>query len=167
MKEAVTFTIYLGLGTNLGNRVANLQQSIDKIREEVGMVRQQSAIYQTKAWGVNNQPDFLNQVIEVATPLSPEETLKTILRIETTMGRIRTRKWYTRLIDIDLLFYEESIIKTSSLIVPHPYIQDRNFVLAPLVEIAPDLVHPIFKKNMMVLWEACEDTLLVKRFEEA
>ncbi len=166
MKESVASTIYLGLGTNLGNRVANLQQSINRITDEVGIVRQQSAIYQTKAWGVRDQPDFLNQVVEVSTLLSPEETLKTILGIETTMGRIRTRKWYTRLIDIDLLFYGGAIIETPSLIVPHPYIQDRNFVLAPLVDIAPDLVHPIFKKNMMVLWEECEDRLPIQRLEK-
>jgi len=167
MEASLRSTIYLGIGTNLGDRRANLEQSISRIGEEVGSVLCESMIYQTKAWGVENQPDFLNQVIKVSTQLSPEKTLQVILKIETDMGRIRTRKWYTRLIDIDLLFYDETIIETPTLIVPHPYIQDRNFVLAPLVGIAPDLMHPILQKTMQVLWEECSDALMSKRLSKS
>ena len=130
-----TSLIYLSLGTNLGNRQRNLDKSMDFIEDKVGKILKRSSVYKTKAWGVKDQPDFLNMVLEVETKFSPQFVLTTILSIETEMGRIRERKWYTRLIDIDLLFYEDLIIKESNLIVPHPYLQDRNFVLAPLMEI--------------------------------
>ena len=165
MEASLGSIVYLGLGTNLGDRLANLEQSICRIAAQVGPILSQSRVYQTKAWGVVDQPDFLNQVIKVRTQLSPEVTLTTILAIETAMGRIRTRKWYTRLIDIDLLFYNALIIETPTLVVPHPYIQDRNFVLAPLVELAPDFVHPVLQKTMGELWKGCVDDLGVKPSE--
>ena len=157
--------IYLSLGTNLGNRQLNLNKSMELIEMKVGKIIKQSSVYQTKAWGVKDQPDFLNMVLEVETKFSPQFVLTTILSIETEMGRIRERKWYTRLIDIDLLFYEDLIIKESNLIVPHPYLQDRNFVLAPLMEIAPSLVHPVIKKTIEQLVEECRDTLVVEKID--
>jgi len=160
-----TSLIYLSLGTNLGNRQRNLDKSMDFIEDKVGKILKRSSVYKTKAWGVKDQPDFLNMVLEVETKFSPQFVLTTILSIETEMGRIRERKWYTRLIDIDLLFYEDLIIKESNLIVPHPYLQDRNFVLAPLMEIAPSLVHPVIKKTIEQLVEECRDTLVVEKID--
>ena len=154
--------IHLGLGTNLGNRKKNLATSIYLIEESVGKTVAISSTYATQAWGVEDQPDFLNQVIVLETILSPQMVLKLILGIETKMGRKRERKWYTRLIDIDLLLYGDHIIEEANLIVPHPYIQDRNFVLAPLAEIAPDLVHPVYKETVKELYEKCKDPLEVK-----
>jgi len=151
------------LGTNLGNRSLNLKNSIASIEKKVGIIKRQSCIYQTKAWGVINQPDFLNMVLEVQTSLTPQVVLETVLSIETEMGRVRERKWYTRLIDIDLLFYEDLIIEESNLIVPHPYLHLRNFVLQPLLDLVPLLVHPIMKKTVLQLVVECGDELPVKK----
>jgi len=154
---------YLSLGTNLGDRKQNLENCISFIGKKVGTLTQQSSLYQTKAWGVPNQPDFWNMVLEVQTSLSPPLVLKTILAIEIEMGRVRERKWFTRLIDIDLLFYGDLIIETPNLIVPHPYLQERNFVLYPLVELAPLLVHPILQKTVQELVAECGDELAVEK----
>ena len=151
------------MGTNLGNRSLNLKNSIASIEKKVGIIKRQSCIYQTKAWGVINQPDFLNMVLEVQTSLTPQVVLETVLSIETEMGRVRERKWYTRLIDIDLLFYEDLIIEESNLIVPHPYLHLRNFVLQPLLDLVPLLVHPIMKKTVLQLVVECGDELPVKK----
>ena len=164
MKEFTT--TYIGLGTNLGNRLSNLHTSRLFLEASVGTIKAQSSIYETKAWGVEGQPDFLNQVVAITTGLRPQQVLDTILAIEEAMGRVRERKWYTRLIDIDLLLYGSEIVKEADLIVPHPYIQDRNFVLAPLAEIAGKTIHPILKKSMKELEEACLDPLKVWKYEE-
>ena len=158
--------IYLSLGTNLGDRQLNLATSINLIEAKVGTILNRSSIYQTKAWGVENQPDFLNMVIAVETHFSPQFVLTTILSIETEMGRIRERKWYTRLIDIDLLFYGPHIIDVPNLIVPHPYLHQRNFVLQPLLEIAPLLVHPKLEKTIKQLVAECGDELVVRKVED-
>lgn len=158
-------TIYIGLGTNLGNRSSNLHTCTLFLEASVGSITAQSSIYETKAWGVEGQPDFLNQVIAITTDLTPQQVLHTILAIEDAMGRVRERKWYTRLIDIDLLLYGSEIIKEVDLTVPHPYIQDRNFVLAPLAEIAGKMIHPILKKSIKELEKACLDSLEVWRYE--
>jgi len=163
MKEFTT--IYIGLGTNLDNRSSNLNTCRLFLEASVGTIKAQSSIYETKAWGVQGQPDFLNQVVAIATSLKPQQVLHTILAIEEAMGRVRERKWYTRLIDIDLLLYGSEIIKEANLIVPHPYIQDRNFVLAPLAEIAGKTIHPIWKKSIKELEEACLDPLKVWEYE--
>lgn len=154
-------TIYIGLGTNLGKRSLNLHTCRLYLEASVGTIVAQSSIYETKAWGVEGQPDFLNQVVAITTSLTPQEVLHTILAIEDAMGRVRERKWYTRLIDIDLLLYGPVIIKEADLKVPHPYIQDRNFVLAPLAEIAGNVRHPILKNSIKELEEACLDPLKV------
>ncbi len=153
--------VYLSIGGNLGDIKANLATAIQFIGEEVGAVKAVSSLYQTKAWGIENQPDFLNQCLIVETTLPPNEVLKTVLNIEDKMGRVRERKWYTRLIDIDLLFYNDLIINTKDLILPHPFLQDRNFVLAPLVEIADDFVHPISQYSIQELYDNCKDKLAV------
>ncbi|MEM1120277.1 MAG: 2-amino-4-hydroxy-6-hydroxymethyldihydropteridine diphosphokinase [Bacteroidota bacterium] len=154
---------YLGIGGNLGDRQANLGTAISYIKAEIGIITSISSIYQTKAWGIENQPDFLNQCLVAETKLSPEEVLRTALAIEQKMGRVREQKWYTRIIDIDLLFYNQLIINTKKLIIPHPHLHQRNFVLAPMAEIAPDFVHPILQKNIAQLYRECEDKLPVDK----
>ena len=155
------YIIYIGLGTNLGNRSSNLHTSRLFLEASIGTIKAESSIYETKAWGVEGQPHFLNQVVEIATTLTPAQVLDTILAIEEAMGRVRERKWYTRLIDIDLLLYGDLIINEADLIVPHPYIQDRNFVLRPLAEIGGDIIHPVLEKSIEKLEEICVDPLEV------
>ena len=152
---------FLQTGTNLGDRSKNLEQANIKIEERIGKIIKLSSIYETEAWGVTAQPLFLNQVLLVETNLTVQEVLKTILNIELEMGRVRIQRWAERLIDIDILFFNKVIINQENLIVPHPRIQERNFVLKPLVEIASNLMHPIFNKTMTELLEESEDKLKV------
>lgn len=155
--------IYLLTGSNIGNSQEHLQTAMAKIAVAVGVVSQQSGVYKTEPWGNKNQQDFLNQVLEIETELNPEEVLRTILAIETEMGRNRLRKWEPRIIDIDLLFYGNTIIRTQNLIVPHPLLHERRFTLLPLAEIAPDWVHPVFHQTVSELLESCTDTSLVEK----
>ena len=143
--------IYIGLGTNMGERELNLQNAIEHIEKKVGKVLAQSSIYETPAWGLTDQPDFLNQVIEIETSQTPPQILENILQIEIEMGRIREKKWGPRLIDLDILFYNNLIFNTENLQIPHPYIHQRAFVLEPLNEIAPNFVHPVFEKTISEL----------------
>jgi len=153
--------VYLSIGGNLGKRKANLAKAVFLIEQQIGAIVALSHLYETKAWGVENQPDFLNQALIVNTSFSPEKVLAYALSIETKMGRKREQKWYTRLIDIDLLFFEQAIINTEDLTLPHPYLAERNFVLTPLAQIAPDFIHPILKKSIKDLLKDCRDTLPV------
>lgn len=155
--------VYLGTGTNLGNRQFNLKHANALIENRIGSIRKASTVYQTTAWGVTEQPNFYNQVIEVATLLSPESVLVQITEIESLMGRIRLQKWGTRLIDIDILFYDDIFIQKKDLTIPHPYITDRNFVLIPLAEIAEKLIHPVLGTSIKTLLEACEDVEKVEK----
>jgi len=153
--------IYLAIGTNIGNRAANLELAISSIQASVGVVELQSSIYQTAAWGLENQADFYNQVICVKTELEPIVLLEECQEIEKTMGRVRKENWGPRVIDIDVLFFNDKTIKNTRLTIPHPYLQDRNFVLVPLCEIAEDWIHPIFQKKIVTLLEECQDELEV------
>ena len=157
--------IYILLGTNLGDREENLAQAKHlAVREGVRLLAE-SAIYETAAWGIEDQPGFLNQVIKVETSLSPEALLETLLSIEAEMGRVRKVKWGERLIDLDILYYHDEVIDSEDLSVPHPGIPDRRFTLVPLVELAADEVHPTLNKTQSQLLEICPDELEVKRFK--
>lgn len=156
--------VYLLLGSNLAGPALQLDLAKEYIAAAIGSIVQQSSIYQTAAWGKTDQPDFLNQVLVVQTMLTPEKILDQIFTIEKKMGRIRTEKNAPRIIDIDILFYNNEIIETKHLSVPHPSLQNRRFVLVPLDELAPDLIHPVSNKTIHALLMECTDELVVKRF---
>ncbi len=154
---------YLLLGTNLGDRQKNLTIANDSIERYLGNVIQSSSIYVSEAWGFHDQPSFFNQVVEIKTSLSPEELLEGISRIEGKMGRVRYEKWKERLIDIDILYFDDEIINTSKLVIPHPEIQNRRFVLVPLCEISADEIHPVLKKSNLELLKESLDPLEVNK----
>lgn len=154
---------YLLLGSNLGNSKTLLINAIQLIRDECGTVNDESAIYTTKAWGNENQPDFLNQVIVLFTLQSAPTLLKQLLDIEEQMGRTRSIKNAARTIDIDILFFNDDIINLPYLTIPHPLMDKRRFVLAPLNELSPDFVHPVLQKTIHQLLVECPDKLDVKK----
>ena len=155
-------TAYILTGANLGNRSANLQLAKDNLEKETGEIISSSSIYETEAWGNNHQPDFYNQVHIISTNLSAEELMEKILEIEKQIGRIRTIKNASRIIDIDILFFNDEIINKPNLKIPHPEISNRRFVLTPLAELSPHLIHPVLKKTINELLSTCKDTLNVK-----
>lgn len=155
---------YLLLGSNMGNSKAILARTVVQIQKRIGKVIRQSSLYSTAAWGNTKQPDFLNQVIIVSTKLTAGQTMEVILGIEEKMGRIRTVKNAPRIIDIDILFFNKEIINRAKLVVPHPQIQNRRFVLVPLNELSPNLKHPVLNKTVHQLLINCPDHLNVKKF---
>lgn len=155
--------VYLLLGSNMGDPATLLATARKNISEQVGAIYRSSNIYQTAAWGKTDQPDFLNQVLVLTSALSAESCLETILHIEEKMGRIRTVKNAPRVIDIDILYFNKDLIELPHLVVPHPAIQDRRFVLIPLNEISPSFIHPKLKKNNHQLLLECKDPLNVKK----
>ncbi len=157
-------TVYLLIGGNMGHRINNFKTAIKKIEQLIGRIVRQSNIYETAAWGNTSQPDFLNQVLIIDTKLAAEKLMQTILIIEEKMGRIRNKKNDPRVIDIDILFYNRDIIEQRELMVPHPQIQNRRFVLIPLNELSPNLKHPALKKTIHQLLTICPDKLEVKKF---
>ncbi len=152
------------LGTNLGDRNQNLKMARELIKKEIGLISRNSSVYETAAWGVTDQADFLNQVVIIETAMAPEVLLKKCLGIEHQMGRVRIRKWDKRFIDIDILYFEDQIIDTKYLTIPHPGIQDRRFTLVPLVEVVPNQLHPILSKTHTLLLEECPDKLTVELY---
>jgi 2-amino-4-hydroxy-6-hydroxymethyldihydropteridine diphosphokinase len=155
-------TTYLLLGSNLGNREEILEKAIQEIEEKIGVIDIRSKFYETTPWGLISQPDFLNIAIAVDTALNPYDLLQQTQMIEESLGRVRKEKWGARLIDIDIIFYGNQEVSQIDLIIPHPFMQERNFVLAPLREIAPDFVHPILGKSLQVLYDTCADIGEVK-----
>ena len=158
--------IFLSLGSNQGDRSNNLHDARKKIEKQAGKIVRASSIYSTAAWGVTDQPDFLNQVIEIHTTLTPGLLLEKTHAIEKSLGRIRSGKWGARIIDIDLLIYRDVVLETAHLVLPHPQLPNRNFVLVPFCEIAPDQLHPILHQTIQVLKDNCPDQLAVTKFQE-
>ncbi len=147
--------VYLGLGTNLGDKEQNLRMSVKKIEERIGSVVALSAFYATAPWGFSSENSFLNAAVGVETTLSPLQVLRETQRIEREMGRTEksVNGWYAdRLIDIDLLLYDDRVMDAEGLILPHPLMTERRFVMEPLSEIAPDMVHPVLHKTLRELF---------------
>ena len=147
-------TAWLGLGSNLGNPREQLKSACERLEKDGVEIVKYSSVWDTKPWGKMDQPDFVNQVLQVKTDLGPLELLSLIQGIENGMGRVRKELWGPRSIDIDILFYEDTIMDTPQLTLPHPYVHLRQFCLEPLCEVEPDLVHPILKQTMKELNEA-------------
>ncbi|WP_095075114.1 2-amino-4-hydroxy-6-hydroxymethyldihydropteridine diphosphokinase [Tenacibaculum jejuense] len=157
---------YLSLGTNQGNKTENLQNAIDLIAEEVGSILKIASIYETASWGFDSN-DFYNTCIKVSTYLPPEQLIQKLLWIEKELGRVRktSDSYADRLIDLDVLLFEDEIIFTPELIVPHPRMLDRKFALAPLAEIAKNVIHPIAKKQIVNCLKECSDTSEIKQLD--
>lgn len=143
-------TVYLTLGSNLGNRLANLKNAIANLTPQMD-VKKKSPVYETPPWGYADQPPFLNQCVMANTYLDPESLLGHLKRLETALGRETSFENGPRLIDIDILFYDDLILNTPPLVIPHPRLHTRGFVLVPLNDIAPDLVHPVLGKPVSEL----------------
>lgn len=157
---------YLLIGGNLGERKENLQKANSLINKYCGVISKSSSLYETDAWGLTEQPKFLNQALEISTTLDAPQLMQKILMIEKEMGRVRTKKLGPRLIDIDILFFNDDIHDLSFLKVPHPELQNRRFVLTPLAEIAPQFQHPVLKKIIAQLLEECPDNLEVNKITD-
>jgi 2-amino-4-hydroxy-6-hydroxymethyldihydropteridine diphosphokinase len=155
--------VFIGLGSNLGDRMEYLREAKSMIGELIGPVVTESAVYETEPWGFESDNEFLNMVLCAETDLSPSGLLGRILMIESQLGRIRSEARYSsRNIDIDILLYNSEIINETALIIPHPRMQERRFVLVPLNEIAPELKHPVLKKSIKALLEECKDNSKVE-----
>ena len=159
-------SIFILLGSNLGDRDSNLRYARQEISRSIGEIVTVSSIYKTAAWGKTDQPDYYNQVIEIRSILDPEKMLSGLLEIEKKAGRVRDVKWGPRIIDIDILFYENTVISTDTLIIPHARIPDRKFTLLPLAEIAGDFKHPISSKTVNEMLALCSDDLRVEKLTQ-
>ncbi|GAA4309313.1 2-amino-4-hydroxy-6-hydroxymethyldihydropteridine diphosphokinase [Compostibacter hankyongensis] len=157
-------TVFLLIGGNIEDRYKHLGKAVELISQQIGKIENVSAVYETAAWGIQEQADYLNQAIQVNTYLTPQELMKAARSIETNMGRERRVVWGPRIIDVDILFYNQEVIQEEKLFIPHPHLHERRFVLTPLEEIAPDLQHPVLKKTIRELLDACPDPLWVRKF---
>ncbi len=150
--------VFLGTGGNIGNKHKNFDEVVKIINKELGEIIRSSSVYETPPWGFESENPFWNQVLLIKTEYSPTELLDQIEKIENRFGRIREKgKYSSRKMDIDILFFDEEIINTETLTIPHPLLQKRLFVLVPLAEIAPDFVHPVLKKTSVEMLNNCED----------
>ncbi|MBF0343672.1 MAG: 2-amino-4-hydroxy-6-hydroxymethyldihydropteridine diphosphokinase [Nitrospirae bacterium] len=141
-------TVYIGIGSNIGEKRQNCLRAVEMLQANGMVVTARSGMYQTEAWGDTDQPDFINMCVEVETELPPFELLKTLKAIEVAMGRVPTRIWGPRVIDLDILLYGELVVQEDGLVIPHPYMHQRGFVLHPLREIAPGVVHPLLNESI-------------------
>ncbi len=159
--------VYLCLGGNIGERKNNLLHAAEQINNRIGKILQASLLYETDPWGVDGQEPYLNQVICIQTPLSAKELLGYLLKLESEMGRFRTNEqWASRIIDIDILYYADLCLESEGLVVPHPRLHLRNFVLVPLQDIAPHYLHPLLKLTTTELLEICPDINLVRLYKD-
>jgi 2-amino-4-hydroxy-6-hydroxymethyldihydropteridine diphosphokinase len=158
------YSTYLITGSNLGNRLEQLQKAAEALNTFAGTITATSSVYETEAWGKEGLPSHLNQALQLETPLGPLALLQQIHLIEEQLGRVRQEKWGVRMIDIDIIFFEHDIIDLPQLQIPHPLMQHRNFVLAPLCEIAPDFIHPLLHKTNLALLQASDDGLRAERY---
>lgn len=154
---------YLLTGGNMDKREENLVRACNLISQYCGDIVKTSSLYETAAWGKEDQPSFLNQALKIQTMLTPQQLLKQLLNIEKMIGRVRKEKYGPRIIDIDILLFNDEIINDKGLNIPHPEMQNRRFALTPLAEIAPGAVHPRFKKTISELLATCPDILKVKK----
>jgi 2-amino-4-hydroxy-6-hydroxymethyldihydropteridine diphosphokinase len=159
--DAMNNGIFLLLGSNQGNPPDRLAEAAERIEKDAGKIVARSSLYRSAAWGIEAQPDFFNQVLEIESPYDAGVLLQKLLSIERTMGRVRAEKWGPRIIDIDILFYGPQVVSSPSLTVPHPGIPGRKFTLLPLSQIAPELVHPVLGKTIATLLQECRDPLMV------
>ncbi len=154
--------VIIGMGTNLGDREAELKYAVGRLTEGFEFVAA-SSVYETAPVGFLDQPDFLNQVVVIDTDLEPDEVLSALLGIEQEMGRKRVVKWGPRVIDLDLLFYDDLVYESVDLLIPHPRIAERRFVLEPLAELFPDFVHPVLGKSVFELLKELTDNSIVRK----
>lgn len=157
-------TAYLLTGGNLGDREKNLAAAKEHIHLQCGKIISASALYETAAWGKTDQPPFLNQALEIQTALNARQLMRRILKVEKLMGRERKEKYGPRIIDIDILLFNNERHNYPLLKLPHPEMQNRRFALLPLAEIAPGIVHPVLNKTIKKLLEECADELAVKKY---
>lgn len=158
--------IILHLGSNMGDRKQHLWFGFKEIESEIGTITAASKIYNTEPWGKKDQEEYLNAAVRVRTALSPKEVLNSSRNIEIEAGSRQKEKWGKRILDIDLLFYGDEIIQEEKLKVPHPFVQKRNFVLVPLMDIIPFYRHPQLKRTIEELYLSCRDPLNVEYFDE-
>lgn len=158
--------VFLGTGGNTGNKQENFDKVYTFIKNELGDIIQPSSVYETSPWGFESKDNFWNQVLRIETTLSPEELLLKIAEIETSFGRNRENEGYSsREMDIDILYFDDEIINTEKLTIPHPLLHKRLFVLVPLAEIAPDFVHPVLKLSSLEMLNICEDKSEIRKLK--
>ncbi len=149
-------------GSNMGDLSRNMESALIMISQNAGVIKNTSFIYETEAWGKIDQPAYYNQVIELNTTLDANTLMQKLLQIEKMMGRERTEKWAPRLIDLDILYFNNEVINEPDLKIPHPHLHERRFTLVPLSEILPDMLHPVLKRSNKDLLELLTDTLKVR-----
>lgn len=160
------YQVYLGLGGNIGNKRENLKKVLFYIENELGTIVKKSSVYETPPWGFNAEENFWNMVVHITTNLEPDILLQKTKEIEQKFGRKKSeKKYYSRQMDIDILYIDDIILKNKLLKLPHPLIEDRLFVLVPLEEIAPDKVHPVLKQTSRQLLENCPDDSEIKKVD--
>lgn len=160
----MSHTVYIALGTNLGDRLANLREAIESMPPDVKVV-DESHIYETPPWGYEDQPAFLNMAVKAETGMQPESLLRYLKQLEIELGREQNFRWGPRLIDLDILFYDDRIIDSPPLVIPHPRLHERAFVLVPLADVAPEHVHPLLGKSIRDLLREI-DTQGIERYHD-
>ncbi|NOY38783.1 MAG: 2-amino-4-hydroxy-6-hydroxymethyldihydropteridine diphosphokinase [Nitrospirae bacterium] len=141
-------TIYIGIGSNLGDREGNCLKALEELEKSGIKVTKRSFLYETEPWGVKDQPGFINMAVEADTDLTPGEVLRVFKAIEKKLGRREAPRWGPRIVDLDILLYDDLVVNETNLRIPHPHMHERDFVLKPLSEIAPEVIHPLLKKTV-------------------